>query len=60
MIKLKTESTHKGDTYAGRMPSVNLSAQDASAIVDIIIAAAVITIRKEIWPYRKEIYCCDS
>lgn len=48
VMRFKTEGIHKGDIYAGRMPSMNLSAQYALAIVDVISAAAVIRIRKNL------------
>ena len=59
-MRWEREGRHKGDIYAGKMPSVNLSAQYALATINIISVATVINrIRKKLWPKRKETYSCD-
>lgn len=59
-MRWKTEGRHKGDIYAGKMPSMNLSAQYALATINIISNATVINrIRKKLWAKREETYSCD-
>lgn len=48
VMRWKTEGRHKGDIYAGKMPSMNLGAQYALATINIISIATVINrIRKK-------------
>lgn len=41
-MRWKTEGRHKGDIYAGKMPSMNLSTYYALATINIISIATVI------------------
>lgn len=41
------------------MPSMNLNARYATAVVDIIISAAVVTRLRKIWPKGKEMHYCN-
>lgn len=58
-MRFKTKGIRKGDIYTGMMPSMNLNALYATAVVDIIIAAAVVTRLRKIWPKGKEMHYCD-
>ena len=57
---MEDKGRQKRDIYAGKVPSMNLSAQYALATINIISIATVINrIRRKLWAKRKETYSCD-
>ena len=57
---MEDKGRQKRDIYAGKVPSMNLSAQYALATINIISTATVINrIRRKLWAKRKDTYSCD-